>query len=103
MLKNLKMFSGIALLAIACSAMADDLGPTLQKIKDTGIISLGVRYDSPPFNYNLGGNQQAGYSYDISTKIVDAVKQQTEYADVAGEGTERHFSEPDPAADERHN
>jgi glutamate/aspartate transport system substrate-binding protein len=76
MLKNLKMFSGVALLAIACSAMADDLGPTLQKIKDTGIISLGVRYDSPPFNYNLGGNQQAGYSYDISTKIVDAIKQQ---------------------------
>jgi glutamate/aspartate transport system substrate-binding protein len=50
MLKSLKLFSGIALLAVACSAMADDLGPTLQKIKDTGIISLGVRYDSPPFN-----------------------------------------------------
>jgi glutamate/aspartate transport system substrate-binding protein len=76
MLKKLRIFSGIALLAIACSAMADDLGPTLQKIKDTGIISLGVRYDSPPFNYNLGGNQQAGYSYDISTQIVDAVKHQ---------------------------
>jgi glutamate/aspartate transport system substrate-binding protein len=39
MLKSFRLFSGIALLAIACSAMADDLGPTLQKIKDTGIIS----------------------------------------------------------------
>jgi glutamate/aspartate transport system substrate-binding protein len=76
MFKNLKMFAGVAFLAIACNAMAEDLGPTLQKIKDTGVISLGVRYDSPPFNYNLGGNQQAGYSYDISTKIVDAIKQQ---------------------------
>src|SRR5471032_3464706 len=76
MFKNLKMFAGVAFLAIACNAMADDLGPTLQKIKDTGVISLGVRYDSPQFNYNLGGNQHAGYSYAISTKIVDDIKQQ---------------------------
>lgn len=76
MRKNLKLFFGVALLAVACSAMADDLGPTLQKIKDTGVISLGVRYDSPPFEYSASDNKVVGYSYDISTKIVDAIKQQ---------------------------
>lgn len=76
MRKNFKIFAGVALLAFACGAMADDLGPTLKKVKDTGVISLGVRFDSVPFNYNIGGNQQAGYSYDISMRIVDAVKQQ---------------------------
>lgn len=73
---SLKMFSGIALLAVACSVMADDLGPTLQKIKETGVISLGVRDDSVPFMYNVSGDEHAGYSYDISTRIVAAVKQQ---------------------------
>ncbi|PLP96493.1 glutamate/aspartate ABC transporter substrate-binding protein [Cupriavidus pauculus] len=51
-------------------------GGTLQKIKDTGVITLGVRDSSIPFNYNLGGVRQVGYSYDINMKIVEAVKEQ---------------------------
>ncbi|QET02787.1 MULTISPECIES: glutamate/aspartate ABC transporter substrate-binding protein [Cupriavidus] len=55
---------------------AEPLSGTLQKIKETGVITLGVRDSSIPFNYNLGGVRQVGYSYDINTKIVEAVKEQ---------------------------
>ncbi|CAG2127242.1 glutamate/aspartate ABC transporter substrate-binding protein [Cupriavidus plantarum] len=55
---------------------AEPLSGTLQKIKETGVITLGVRDSSIPFNYNLGGVRQVGYSYDINTKIVEAVKDQ---------------------------
>ncbi|WP_420995916.1 glutamate/aspartate ABC transporter substrate-binding protein [Cupriavidus sp. 30B13] len=55
---------------------AEQLTGTLQKIKDTGVITLGVRESSIPFNYNLGGVRQVGYSYDINVKIVEAIKDQ---------------------------
>ena len=74
MRKYLKALFGVALMAGTCSAMSAELGTTLQKIKDRGVITLGIRDDSVPFEYSLGGNKTAGYSYDIATKIVDAVK-----------------------------
>ena len=55
---------------------AEQLTGTLKKIKDTGVITLGVRDSSIPFNYNLGGVRQVGYSYDINMKIVEAIKDQ---------------------------
>jgi len=74
MRKYLKALFCVALMTGTCSAMSSELGATLQKIKDKGVITLGVRDDSVPFEYSLGGNKTAGYSYDIATKIVDAVK-----------------------------
>ncbi|WP_454754626.1 glutamate/aspartate ABC transporter substrate-binding protein [Cupriavidus necator] len=53
---------------------AEPLTGTLKKIHETGVITLGVRQSSIPFNYNLGGVRQVGYSYDINMKIVDAIK-----------------------------
>ncbi|MCS6763398.1 MAG: glutamate/aspartate ABC transporter substrate-binding protein [Candidatus Protistobacter heckmanni] len=53
---------------------------TLEKIKDNGVISLGVRDSSIPFNYNLGGVRQVGYVYDIEQKVVDEVKAQLKLA-----------------------
>ncbi|AGW88839.1 ABC transporter [Ralstonia pickettii DTP0602] len=75
-------FAKLAALMIAGGVMcgtaqaAEQLTGTLKKIKDTGVITLGVRESSIPFNYNLGGVRQVGYSYDINTKIVEAVKEQ---------------------------
>jgi len=60
----------------ASAQAAEPLTGTLQKIKDTGVITLGVRDSSIPFNYNLGGVRQVGYSYDINMKIVEAIKDQ---------------------------
>ncbi|RDK11532.1 glutamate/aspartate ABC transporter substrate-binding protein [Cupriavidus lacunae] len=75
-------FAKLAALMIAGGVMcgtaqaADQLTGTLKKIKDTGVITLGVRESSIPFNYNLGGVRQVGYSYDINMKIVEAIKDQ---------------------------
>lgn len=75
-------FAKLASLMIAAGVMcgtaqaAEQLTGTLKKIKDTGVITLGVRESSIPFNYNLGGVRQVGYSYDINMKIVEAIKDQ---------------------------
>lgn len=60
--------------AFAGSTQAEELTGTLKKIKDNGTITLGVRESSIPFNYNLGGVRQVGYSYDIMMRAVDAIK-----------------------------
>ncbi|QQX84856.1 glutamate/aspartate ABC transporter substrate-binding protein [Cupriavidus necator] len=75
-------FAKLAALMIAGGVMcgtaqaAEQLTGTLKKVKDTGVITLGVRESSIPFNYNLGGVRQVGYSYDINMKIVEAIKDQ---------------------------
>jgi glutamate/aspartate transport system substrate-binding protein len=57
-------------------AQAQPAGGTLGKVRETGVITLGVRDASIPFSY-LDGNQQAvGYSVDLCMKVVDAVKKE---------------------------
>lgn len=72
-LASLMMAAG---LVCGTAQAAEQLTGTLKKIKDTGVITLGVRDSSIPFNYNLGGVRQVGYSYDINMKIVEAIKDQ---------------------------
>ena len=60
--------------AIAGAANAQQLTGTLQKIKDTGTITLGHRETSIPFSYYDDKQQVIGYAMDICYKIVDAIK-----------------------------
>jgi len=71
-----KLATAMVAVGLLCGTAqaAEELTGTLKKIKDTGVITLGVRDSSIPFNYNLGGVRQVGYSYDINIKIVEAVK-----------------------------
>ncbi len=46
----------------------------LEKIKESGQITLGYRESSIPFSYLDGQQQPVGYSIDICHAIVDAVK-----------------------------
>lgn len=57
---------------LAAPAMAD----TLQKIKDTGTITIGHRESSIPFSYLDGNQKPVGYSMELCNKIVDAVKKE---------------------------
>ncbi|KAF7962216.1 ABC transporter [Cupriavidus sp. UYMU48A] len=77
-MKIAKLASLMVAVGLMCGAAqaAEPLTGTLKKIKDTGVITLGVRDSSIPFNYNLGGVRQVGYSYDINMKIVEAIKDQ---------------------------
>lgn len=72
---NITQLATIALVCgmAAATAQAQDAG-TLQKIKASGVMTLGVRESSVPFSYNLGGVRTVGYSQDIALRIVEAVK-----------------------------
>ena len=70
-----KILAGLCLVAAGTSAaMAQDLGPTLTKIKQSGAITLGFRDSSIPFSYLDANQKPIGFAMDICYKIVDAVK-----------------------------
>lgn len=49
---------------------------TLDKIAQTGTITLGYRESSPPFSYLDEAKNPIGYSIDICMKVVEAVKRE---------------------------
>ena len=61
--------------AIAGAAQAQETG-TLKKIKDTGVITLGVRDSSIPFSYLDDKQSYQGYSIDLCLKAVTAIQKQ---------------------------
>ncbi len=65
-------------LAVLCSfsAVADELGSTLSKIKADGVMVVGFRESSIPWAYvDSNSNQVVGYGREITLEIVEAVKQ----------------------------
>src|SRR6478736_9354956 len=73
----------LALLASTSLAHAEDLGGTLQKVKETRKITLGYQEASVPFSYLDGNQKPVGFAMDICLKIVDAVKKQLGMPDIA--------------------
>ena len=69
-------FTSLAIAAaVLCSpaVQAQTVG-TLQKIKESGAITLGHRDASFGFSYKSAQPEPVGYSIDICMKIVDAIK-----------------------------
>ena len=66
----------IVLWACTAAAFAQAAGGTLQKIKETGTITIGYRESSVPFSYLDGEQKPVGISIDICQSIVAKVKQQ---------------------------
>ena len=64
----------LAVLCFALPAAAADLTGTLQKVKETGTITMGVRESSVPFSYLDDQQKPVGYAIDICYQVVDAVK-----------------------------
>jgi glutamate/aspartate transport system substrate-binding protein len=67
----------IVLAALASAALAAPVSAqegTLQKIKQSGSITIGHRDASIPFSYYDDRQQPVGYAVDLCLKIVDAVK-----------------------------
>ncbi|MCO8611165.1 glutamate/aspartate ABC transporter substrate-binding protein [Burkholderia multivorans] len=64
---------GTSLLA-SCHVFADDLGPTLTKINNAGVIVVGHREASIPFSYYDSSQQVIGFSQDLCQQVIDAVK-----------------------------
>src|ERR1700732_1773104 len=87
-MKCLRMI-GLALAAVICAAHADaeELTGTLQKIKETGAITLGYRDSSIPFSYLDDDQKPIGFAMDICYRIVDAVKKELKLDNLAIEFT----------------
>ena len=58
---------------LASGAMAQE-SPTLRKISETGVISLGFRDNSLPFSFLDKQQRPIGYSIDLCLRVVDAIK-----------------------------
>ena len=72
----------LALLALALPALAFSQTSTLDKIKQSGTMTLAYRESSIPFSYLGGDAQPTGFGFEICEKIVDRVKAATGRADL---------------------
>ena len=59
---------------LSTQASAEELTGTLKKIKESGVITLGVRDSSIPFSYLDDKQSYQGYSIDLCLKTVLAVQ-----------------------------
>ncbi|HQR20503.1 MAG TPA: amino acid ABC transporter substrate-binding protein [Burkholderiaceae bacterium] len=69
-----------AILCLACvtvhaqTADAPKQPPTLQKVRDTGVITLAHRESSIPFSYLDDGKRPVGYALDLCLRVVEALR-----------------------------
>jgi glutamate/aspartate transport system substrate-binding protein len=70
--------SGLAALGLLLfapvTASAQSLGPTLQKIKDAGTITIGHRDSSVPFSYLDNDQKPIGFSLELCGLVVAKIK-----------------------------
>ncbi len=64
----------LAWLAPATQVAAQDTSPTLKKIAETGVISLGYREAEPPFSYKTPDGKITGFSMELCDRVVEAVR-----------------------------
>lgn len=72
---HIKIILAIAALSVASSAaVAEEPTGTLEKIRSTGIITIGHRESSIPFSYYDNNEKVVGYAMDLCYLAADAVK-----------------------------
>src|SRR5690349_15593720 len=76
-----RLTTALSLLALAAPAFAQTPG-TLDKVKQSGAITLAYRESSIPFSYLDDKAQPIGFGHEICLKIVDEVKKATGRADL---------------------
>jgi len=64
-----------ALIAGFQAANAEDLGPSLQKIKEAGAIAIGYRDSAIPMSYTDAQQQPIGFALDLCALVASKVKQ----------------------------
>ena len=78
---RLSRFTTLSLVALAAPAFAQTVA-TLDKVKQSGAITLAYRESSIPFSYLDDKAQPVGFANEICLKIVDEVKKATGRADL---------------------
>lgn len=70
-------FSSVILLSLTAKVYADaGDSPTLKRIAEKGMVSIGHRETSIPFSYIGDSEKPVGYSIDICMHIVEAIKKE---------------------------
>lgn len=62
-----------------------EAGPTLERIKQTGVVRIGFRENEPPMSYLDGDSKPIGYSIDLCTRIVNEIKGTLKKTDISVE------------------
>ncbi len=71
-------FSRILVAAVIGAAFAlPAQAQTVDKVKKSGEITMGVRESSAPLSYTLGAGQYTGYHVDVCLAIIDSMKKMT--------------------------
>ncbi len=70
------LFAGLALGLWGSSAAQPGDSPTLQRIRETGVIVMGYRATSSPFSYLDSRLKPIGYSIELCERVIEAVKKQ---------------------------
>ena len=68
-------------LAPTPAARAAD-GPTLTRVRDTGVIVIGYRPASLPFSYLDAQLRPTGYTVELCDRVVDAVRNRLQLPDL---------------------
>ena len=68
------ILAATALCVAGDAAIAQDLTGTLEKIRSTGVITIGHRESSIPFSYYDRNEKVVGYGMDLCYLVADAVK-----------------------------
>ena len=71
----------VSVLALATASAQEPKG-TLDRIKESGTISLGHRESSVPFAYYDDKQEVVGYSHELALAVVAAVKKELRLADL---------------------
>src|SRR3984957_19511249 len=75
--------AALCILAFApATASAQSLGPTLQKIKDAGTITVGHRDSSVPFSYLDNNQKPIGFSLELCDLVVAKLKEKLNKPDL---------------------
>ena len=62
---------------ISASFAVPALAQTIDKVKKSGEITMGVRESSAPLSFTLGAGQFTGYHVDVCQAIIDTMKKST--------------------------
>ena len=68
------MIAAALFLGVAAPAETQDLGGTLKKVRETGVITIGHRDSSIPLSYLDDKLQPVGFSIELCKHVVEAVK-----------------------------
>jgi glutamate/aspartate transport system substrate-binding protein len=72
----------VVMLAMAGPVGGQEIRPTLDKFKETGVAHLGYRETSRPFSFVGTDGKPAGYSVDLCTQIVSAARESLKLPDL---------------------